>query len=123
MPLIVLMRYVVAAGDEAAFHERAREALDALRCQPGCSQGHLGRSMDEPEHWVLHTQWESVGAYRRALSSYDVKVRAVRVLSEALDEPTTFEALVEAGPHGLLDAVSDLAPDAATAAPRQHRAR
>ena len=30
--------------------------------------GQLGRNLDEPDLWVLSTRWESVGAYRRALS-------------------------------------------------------
>lgn len=123
MTLIVTTRYVVAAGEGADFARRARAALDVLRVQPGCRRGHLGRSMDDPVHWVLHTEWESVGSYRRALSSYDVKLGAVPLLGEAVPEPTAYEALVEADARGLRDAVSDLAPDAATAAPREPRAR
>jgi hypothetical protein len=45
---------------------------------------------------VLTTTWEHVGAYRRALSSYDVKLNAVPLLSRALDEPSAYE-LVEPG--------------------------
>jgi hypothetical protein len=65
--------------------------------------------MDEPHRWLLQTEWESVGAYRRALSSYDVKVRAVPVMYLAIDEPTAYEALVSTSPDGLVDAVSDRA--------------
>ena len=36
------------------------------------------------------------GAYRRALSSYDVKLHAVPTLSRALDEPSAYE-VVEPG--------------------------
>jgi hypothetical protein len=42
---------------------------------------------------VLTTQWVTVGAYRRALSSYDVKTRAVPVMQHALDEPSAYEVL------------------------------
>ena len=42
------------------------------------------------------TTWEGPGAYRRALSSYDVKLRAVPVLGRALDEPGAYE-VVEPG--------------------------
>ena len=59
--------------------------------QRGFLDGHVGRNVDEPELWVLQTRWEGVGAYRRALSAYDVKVRAWAVLGEALDEPTAYE--------------------------------
>ena len=37
-----------------------------------------------------------MGAYRRALSSYDVKLHAVPTLSRALDEPSAYE-VVEPG--------------------------
>ena len=42
------------------------------------------------------TTWEHVGAYRRALSAYDVKLHAVPLLSRALDEPSAYE-MVEPG--------------------------
>lgn len=115
--LVVVTRYVVPPQDWPVFNERAREALDALRSQPGCRRGHVGRSMDEPDRWLLQTEWDSVGSYRRGLSSYDVKLRAVPVMYHAIDEPTAYEVLVEGGPHGLLDARSDRAQDAGTASP------
>ncbi len=119
MTLVVVTRYVVPEAEGADFRERAREALDALRRQTGCRRGHVGRSMDEPQRWLLQTEWDTVGAYRRALSSYDVKVRAVPVMYHAIDEPTAYEALVEGGPDGLVDAMSDRAAGAATSSPRQ----
>lgn len=117
MPLVVVTRYLVPAAEQAVFAGRAREALDALRSQPGCRRGHVGRSMDDPSRWLLQTEWDSVGAYRRGLSSYDVKMRAVPVMYHAIDEPTAYEALVEAASGELLDHVSDRGQDAASAAP------
>jgi quinol monooxygenase YgiN len=115
--LVVVTRYVVPAGQETTFRERAREALDALSAQTGCRRGHLGRSMDEPERWLLQTEWETTGAYRRALSSYDVKLRAVPVMYHAIDEPTAYEVLTEAGSQGLADFASDRDPGAGSASP------
>ena len=40
---------------------------------------------------MLTTEWEGPGAYRRALSAYDVKLTAVPTLSRALDEPSAYE--------------------------------
>ena len=34
--------------------------------------------------------WDNVGSYRRALSSYDVKVAVVPLLAQAVDEATAF---------------------------------
>jgi quinol monooxygenase YgiN len=117
VPLVVVTRYVVPEPDATTFRGRALEALDALRAQPGCRRGHLGRSIDEPERWLLQTEWDTTGAYRRALSSYDVKLRAVPVMYHALDEPTAYEALAEAGPDGVVEHVSDRSPGAGTASP------
>ena len=41
----------------------------------------------------MTTEWEGVGAYRRSLSSYDVKVDAAPLLSLGRDEPSAFEVL------------------------------
>lgn len=117
MPLVVVTRYLVPEDDAATFHGRALEALDALRGRPGCRRGHLGRSIDDPRRWLLQTEWDTTGAYRRALSSYDVKLRAVPVMYHAVDEPTAYEALVEAVPQGLVEHASDRDPGAATASP------
>ena len=38
----------------------------------GFTHSSVGRNTDDPELWVLTTEWESVRAYRRALSAYDV---------------------------------------------------
>ena len=52
------------------------------------------RAVDDPTLWTLTTSWESVGAYRRALSNADVKLRAVPLMYRCVDEPTAFEDLV-----------------------------
>jgi hypothetical protein len=77
------------------FRRDLQAAADILADRPGHVRGRLGRNTDAPELWVLTTEWESVGAYRRALSAYDVKLTAVPVLSRAIDEPSAYE---DAGP-------------------------
>ena len=111
--MLAVTRYRVAVQEAAEFRERAGAALEALTARPGCTAGNLGRSTDDPGLWVLATTWESVGAYRRALSAYDVKVHAVPLLSLAIDEPTAFEDLLAWTPAGGLRAESsDRAADA-----------
>jgi quinol monooxygenase YgiN len=76
---------------------RARTALELLTAADGCLGGELGRSVDEPDRWVLAVRFSSVDAYRRALSPFPVREHVVPLLSEALaDEPATFETLVTA---------------------------
>ena len=96
--MLVVTRFVVP--DPGPFVERAHTALAALAARPGYQHGRLGRSVDEPDHWCLVTVWESVGAYRRALSAYEVKVHATPLLAESLDEPSAYEVLLRSGPGG-----------------------
>ncbi|MCU1600369.1 MAG: Antibiotic biosynthesis monooxygenase [Frankiales bacterium] len=77
----------------ADFEERARAALDVLSLRPGFVRGRLGRAADEPSVWLLTTEWDSVGSYRRSLSSYDVKLVATTLLAEGRDEPSAFEVV------------------------------
>jgi quinol monooxygenase YgiN len=96
--MLVVTRFVVDEPD--AFLERAHTALATLAGRPGYASGTLARAIDDPDRWCMITVWESVGAYRRALSSYEVKVYATPLLAEALDEPSAFEALAAAEPAG-----------------------
>ncbi len=91
--VLVLTRFFVAPADEAAFRPALEDALEVLSAQRGFVDGHLGRNVDDPTLWVLETRWEGPGAYRRALSAYDVKVRAWETLGRALDEPTAYEVV------------------------------
>jgi hypothetical protein len=56
--------------------------------------------MDDEADWLLLTEWESVGAYRRALGGYEVKIAATPLLAQALDIPSGFEDLVDIAPDG-----------------------
>lgn len=98
--MLVMTRFVVEEDD--GFAGRAHDALAALAACPGYLRGRLGRAFDDPRHWSIVTEWASVGAYRRALSNYDVKVHATPLLAQALDEPSAFEVLAESAPGGEL---------------------
>ena len=96
--MLVLNRFVVPPGEQDGFTARAHAALAALAERPGYRSGRLTRALDDPSYWTLVTEWESVGAYRRALGGFDVKVHATPLLSESLDEPSAFETLASAEP-------------------------
>jgi quinol monooxygenase YgiN len=90
------------SGEESAegFSARAEAALAAFAARPGYLRGTLGRSMDDPRAWLLLTEWDSVGAYRRALGNFDVRINATPLLSAALDIASAFEPLVDVAPGG-----------------------
>jgi len=91
--VIVVNRFRVEDADAEAFRADVLVAHAALAERPGYVDGQVGRNVDDPTLWVLSTRWQNVGAYRRALSSYDVKLKAVPVLSRALDEPGAYETV------------------------------
>jgi hypothetical protein len=94
--VLVVNRFRVPVEDGEQFRVELTAARDVLAERAGYVDGRIGRNLDDPTLWVLTTRWENVGAYRRALSSYDVKLQAVPLLSRALDEPSAYE-LVEPG--------------------------
>jgi len=91
--VLVVNRFRVPESDGESFRAEVEEARAALAEQRGYLQGSVGRNVDDPTLWALVTTWENVGAYRRALSSYDVKLRAVAVLGRAIEEPRAFEVV------------------------------
>lgn len=92
--MLVVNRFRVPAAEAAAFRADLEAAHGLLAARDGYVDGTVGRNLDEPDLWVLTTRWVHVGAYRRALSAYDVKVGAVPLLSRALDEPGAYETVV-----------------------------
>jgi hypothetical protein len=89
--VLVVNRFRVPVADGEAFRTDLATARETLAACGGYAGGEIGRNVDDPELWVLSTRWENVGSYRRALSSYDVKLRAVAVLSRAIEEPSAYE--------------------------------
>jgi len=91
--VLVVNRFRVPDETAEAFRADLEEALALLAQQKGYSDGRLGRNLDDPTLWTMVTGWRDVGSYRRALSSYEVKVGAVPLLSRAIDEPSAYEEL------------------------------
>jgi quinol monooxygenase YgiN len=110
--LVVVSRFRVDAPSRAGFLAAADEALTVLASRPGCLAATLGQSTDDPELLLVRTEWEGIGAYRRALSSFDVKVSAVPLLSLAIDEPSAYESVRVWDGTALRRAESHLAADA-----------
>jgi hypothetical protein len=91
--VVVVNRFRVSETEQRAFRADLGRAHETLAMQQGYVAGRIGRNVDDPELWVLTTEWEGPGAYRRALSAYDVKLTAVPVLSRAVDEPSAYETV------------------------------
>jgi quinol monooxygenase YgiN len=95
--VLLVCRFVAAPAAAPALLARAGRALELLTAADGCLGGELGRSVDEPDQWVLVVRFVSVHAYRRALSPFEVREHVIPLLSEAeTTTASTFETLLEA---------------------------
>lgn len=112
---MIAVLHLRPAADLDGFRDRGAEALRVLSERPGFIKGTLGRATDDDSEWVLVTEWDSVGAYRRGLGGYEVKLIATPFMAQAVDQPSAFEPLVTATPDGVLSVRdSDRARDADT---------
>lgn len=117
--MLVITRFVVPEADGDRFRADAERALAALASRPGYRSGRVGRAVEDPTAWVVQSEWVGVGAYRRALSAYEVKVWAAPLLGLARDEPSAYEVLWADGADAVGEGTSARAADAGSAAPGQ----
>ena len=115
--LLVVSRYRVGDDGREQFLADADRAIDALALQAGFLCGSIGQATDEADLFAIRTEWSGVGAYRRALSAFDVKVNAVPLLSTAVDEPSAFEVVRHWSDGRKSSAPSGLAADAGQIGP------
>ena len=109
---VALLRF--RTRDVAGLMALLREAVILLATKEGFVDARVSRAIDDGALVTLELSWDTVGSYRRALSSYDVKVQVVPIMSQALDEPTAFEVLHVRDARGAADATGALAADAGT---------
>ncbi len=89
--MLAIARFSVALGDAANFEAQLDVALEAFSSCMGYVSGEIGQNLDDRTLWSLVTHWTNVGSYRRALSNLDVKMNAIPLLAQAIDEPGAYE--------------------------------
>ena len=92
-PLLVQSRFRVPS-DRGAWFAQMRTALSVLAESTGFQRGWIAQATDEGDLATVTTVWEGIGAYRKALSRFEVKAQVIPLLSTAIDEPSAFEAVV-----------------------------
>jgi hypothetical protein len=96
---VTRLRVPVDAGSPDAVAEGAdlvallRGVLELLAARPGFRSGRVGRAVDDQSRLVLVTEWDGAGAYRRALSGYDVKVALADLMAYVENEPSAYEVV------------------------------
>ena len=87
------------------------DALRTLSESAGFVNGAVGRSIDDPSFSVITMQFADVGAYRKALSRFEVKAHVVPFLSTTLDEISTYEVIAAYSCDGRQEFTSAYAED------------
>jgi hypothetical protein len=113
--VLLVCRYRLAGKDVETFTGRVRRAVELLTVQPGCRRATLARAVDERDEWLLVVEFDSVTAYRRALSPFEVREHVVPLLSEAsTEQAATFEPLLTGVEGAVTEQSSVIAEDAGT---------
>lgn len=89
--MLAIARFQVPLQGAVDFRAELEAVKAVLSEATGFKSGSVGQNLDEPTLWVLTTEWENVGSYRRALSSTRAKLQAIPVLARAIDEPGAYE--------------------------------
>ena len=89
--MFAIARFRTPLADAAHFEAELSTALAAFSVCKGYVSGEFGQNLDELTLWSLVTHWENVGSYRRALSNNNVKMNAIPLLAQAIDEPGAYE--------------------------------
>lgn len=91
--MLVITKHRVQSDQMSDWLKSAKSAILPLAACAGCLGTEIGLATDEADLAVVVTKWESVGAYRRALSNFDVKMQSIPFLSTAVDESSAFEVV------------------------------
>jgi hypothetical protein len=85
--------------DSVAWKMEAKLAMNVLQERPGFVSGSVFHNADSPERYLIKTDWNDVGSYRRALGSMEAKIGVWPFLANMRDEPTAFELLMDFSPE------------------------
>lgn len=95
-----IIRYHVAAGDEAAFEAAYGEAQRCLAASPVCRSYALLRCEEEPARYLLRIEWTStadhLGAFRRS-AAFPAFLALVRPFLGAIEEMQHYGPTAVAG--------------------------
>lgn len=96
-PLLAVNRLQGFSDPDRKVREELSVLIAVLATLPGFRSARAGRCIDEPDLWLLLSEWDSVGTYRRALSSHAVKTSGHPVFVRVVDEPGAYEVLLSSG--------------------------
>ena len=91
--MFVITQHQPANSDE--FLQQVQTMTEQLSKEPGFIRLSVTRSVDEPNNWKIVQEWEQIGDARRAINSSKNRMIVWPVLSQAQNEVTFYETLVD----------------------------
>ncbi len=91
--MFVITQHQPANIDE--FLQQVQTMTEQLSKEPGFIRLSVTRSVDEPNNWKIVQEWEQIGDARRAVNSSKNRMIVWPVLSQAQNEVTFYETLVD----------------------------
>ena len=89
--MLAIARFSTPLANATQFEAQLATALEAFSACAGFVSGEFGQNLDDTTLWSLVTHWANVGSYSRALSNLKVKMNAIPLLAQAIDEPGAYE--------------------------------
>ena len=91
--MFVITQHQPANTDE--FLEQIQVMTEQLSKEPGFIRLSVTRSVDEPNNWKIVQEWKQIGDARRAVNSSKNRMIVWPVLSQAQNEVSFYETLVD----------------------------
>jgi heme-degrading monooxygenase HmoA len=91
--MFVITQHQPANSDE--FLQQVQTMTEQLSKEPGFIRLSVTRSVDEPNNWKVVQEWEQIGDARRAVNSSKNRMIVWPVLSQAQNEVTFYETLID----------------------------
>lgn len=94
--ILEYIRYTVPSGDAESFQRAYQEAGKILDADPHCLGYEVARGVEEPEHFVVRIQWDSIDGHEqgfRMSPAFRTFFSAVRPYFDQIDEMKHYEVL------------------------------
>jgi heme-degrading monooxygenase HmoA len=94
--MIEIIRYTIAAGQEAAFEGAYAEAGAHLTASPHCLGYQITRCLEEPQRYIVRIEWDSLDGHLqgfRRSPAFRPFFALVRPFFDAIEEMQHYEEL------------------------------
>jgi hemoglobin len=98
--VVEYIRYTIGADEREAFEAAYARAAGPLAASPHCLAFELSRGVEEPEHYILRIEWDSLEGHMEGFRSspeFRAFFAEIRPYVQAIDEMKHYERTAVAG--------------------------